>query len=142
MPDSGVSTNFQDSFYKGDYHNVHELIKAVGPGKLWSKDFLKTLKELGKGTVRSEKPEDYARWLHDLFFTNEGTLKKVEPKYDKIKLEIESKRGSISLDPTRKGLGDDFFTIFALGTLKEMQHRGLFPCIIIKDGQEKAGPMV
>jgi hypothetical protein len=143
MPNSELSTTFQDSYYKGDYHKIHELIKAVGPGKLWSKDFLKILKECGQNNVKSDKPEDYAQWLHDLFLTNEDTLRKVESNYDKMKMEIESRHKQITIDSARKNTNDDFFLIFALGTLKEMQHKGLFPRIIIKmDGKAKTGPIV
>jgi hypothetical protein len=131
MPPSEVSTTFQDSYFKGDYHKCHEAIRAIGPGKLWGKDLLDILKKCGESRTNSGDPKDYASWLHDLFLANEETLKRIEPKYDKIKLGIN-----------QQGLGDDFFLVLALGTLKEMQHRGYFPNIIIKDGEARAGPIV
>jgi hypothetical protein len=131
MSSSEVCTTFQDSYYGDDYHRPHELIKMSSPGKLWCDEFLKILKEDVLKPMGSNRPKDIAAKLHDLFLSSEDTLRKVEHNYDNIKTNLN-----------HQGLGNEFFSILARGTMKEMQLKGFLPPVIIKGKKDRMPPIV
>lgn len=126
MSKSEELATFQDPYYKGDFKEPHSLIRMSDPGKLWKKDFLKILKEKVLVPAGTDRPKDLAARLRDFFFANEDTLKKYEKNYDRVKSNLND-----------LGCGKKFFTL-AYATMKEMQHKGLLPKVIIEKKIKKS----
>lgn len=127
MSKSEELATFQDPYYKGDFKEPHSLIRMSDPGKLWKKDFLKILKEKVLVPAGTDRPKDLAARLRDFFFANEDTLKKYEKNYDRVKSNLND-----------LGCGKKFFSTLAYATMKEMQHKGLLPKVIIEKKIKKS----